>query len=535
MKRLIGLVLCLAMLLSFVGVSAASQASGDDEVISSVFFASDPQFYQSYTRNLFGAASITSCQSVVKRAIALASEGGHDIDAFVFGGDYTQNESSLDKKDPKNIEIFGDLNSSGNFPWHYGNDPKYTLAYINEILKSYYPETSDNAIYIQGNHDPDITDEKTFGLAPMGAYEYDDFIVYVINDADLAGPRPRCEDMGAEIAYDRTTGIPTISLIENPTAVVTKNANKLKAYLNTLIAKGDTRPVFIASHQPLYSERYSDYNGNAKLIFDVVNEAAKKLDIVFFFGHTHQKVDNIGGGLSYVARGEKLKVCNDPTLSSSDTLTYSEETLNFTYMNFGHLARYSGTNATLSSTVIDITADKLIITRYRLKNETTLAKNCVLSSYEISRKTPKSAIPSTITTTVDAKGATKTLADGETLIIKSGGVLKNATINASKGTFKIGDMTLSGIATFNENGKLTVKKGDLLKISNATDNTFLLKDTISSGDNSYSVKLFNKTSSLSENVTFEFDPIYSGDVMFRLDVSNVPTAADLNASYILED
>lgn len=531
MKKLVSFILCAAMLLCVPVMASNTQSNNlspkkTDDVITSVFFASDAQFYQSFTRQLFGNNTLTSCQPVVARLISLAKEGGHDIETFVFGGDYTQNESSLDMTDEKNKEIFGSTRG-----WHYGNNPKYTLAYIKETINNYFSPGSDNIIFLQGNHEPDITDDKDYGLSPMGAYEFDDYIVYVLNDQDAAGPRPRCQDISSEIAIDSDTNLPTVSKIENPTELVAANAKTLNTYLKNLIKSGDTRPVFIASHQPLYSERYSDYNGNAKLIFDAINGPAEELDIIFFFGHTHQKVDNIGGGLSYVAKGDTLKVCNNPNLGSSDTLTYYNGQLNFTYMNFGHLARYSGTNEVLSSTVIDITKDNLILTRYRGKDESTAAKDCVLATYTIPRVNPAETIPSKITGTVDANGETKVLSVGENVTISKDGVLKNATIDATNGFVDFGGLILTGKINFNQNGKISVNKGNTIKIVDGTTNTFLQKKTLTTDNDSYTMTITNYQSGLSDEITFNFDPIYEGDVMFRAIITNVPEDATLSASY----
>lgn len=533
MKKVLSILLCLTTLLSM----SVMASSGADEVITSVFFASDAQFYQSYTRTLFGNNTITSCQPVVERLVSLAQEGGHNIETFVFGGDYTQNEASLDMTDEKNQEIFG-----VNRDWHYGNDPKYTLAYIKETVNDYYTVSDSNMIFLQGNHEPDITKDNNYGLTPMGAYEYDDYIVYVINDQDAAGPRPRCEDPSTQSVAQDANGNYTITQITDPNAVVTATANTLRTYLNGLIEKGDTRPVFIASHQPFYSEREKDSNGEIYLIFDVVNEAAKDLDIIFFFGHTHQKVDNIGGGLSYVEKGDTLYVCDNTLeadeidLTVDNTATYREETLNFTYMNFGHLARYYGTsNEVLSSTVIDITKDKLILTRYRGKDEDTAAADCVLATYEINRINPAETIPATITGTVDANGEEKILGNNETVTISNSGVLTNGIIDATLGSVNIKGLTVTGRITFNSEGKITAASGDVIKISqpvgNLYNNTFLLSDSVTTSDNSYTVSVKNNTSNNSKDVTFNFDSIYDGNVMFRLNITDVPENADLVVSY----
>ncbi len=537
MKKLVSFLLC-----AVITVSAFSTvAFASDEVLTSVFFASDAQFYPSFTRRGYGDDTINDCIPVVDTLVGLADKYNHDIETFVFGGDYTQNQSGLDANDTKNQEIFGVPTTPGNsstFPWHYGNDPKYSIADIKSTVNKYYTTSDANILFGQGNHEPDITEENTYGLTPCGAYEFDEYIVYMINDQDLAGPRPRTEKDPASIALN-SKGEETITPIADPEATVTKTVNDLKAYLDKMIANGDDRPVFIASHQPLYSERVKDYNCYAYLVADVVNEAAKKLDIVFFFGHTHQAVDKIGGGLSYVAKGDVLKVSNNTAItaetSSSYTLSdsdYEEYTLNFTYMNFGHLARYDGSanvnDDILSSTVIDITSDKLILTRYRARAEGMYTSDLgeIISIKEIPRINPKKA-----GTVIDGNGETKTLTDGEVYDIPKGTTYKNGTIDATLGKIILNGLTITGTVIFNENGKISAKRAKPVKIVDGTTNTFLVKDGFAGTPDHYSVKIKNNTTNNSEVIPFNFKPIYSGEIQFRLDITNVPSTADLTVVF----
>ena len=91
-------------------------------------------------------------------------------------------------------------------------------------------------------------------------------------------------------------------------------------------------------------------------------------------------------------------------------------------------------------------------------------------------------------------------------------------------------LKLSGVIEFDENGKVGVKKGNTVKIAEGASNTFLLKDAVNT-NNSYTVTVKNNTTSNSADVTFNFAPIYSGDVMFRLNIDGVPSNADLTVLY----
>lgn len=370
MKRILSLLLCGFMLLS-IPVFAESSVEGgnaesvEESVLSSVFFASDYQFYLRLTPPLYTDSSITSCKPIFTTLMRTVTSDNHSVDTVVIGGDYTQNDSCRAEANlPHDKEIFGD-----NYQYHYGNTAKYSIAEIKEVTNEFCGDT--NFVFVQGNHDADIGKPGSEDLSPTGAYEFSDYIIYVLNDQDYVGPRPRTTSAtGANVVPG------TMELITDPDRVVSSVANNLDEYLKAYSERGDYRPVFICSHQPIHYASH-DYNGKAHYIFDVVNKWANTIDIVYFFAHTHQKTDDIGGGLSYIEKGGSMNVCDDRLGNNA----YTPQNINFTYLNYGFLAYYSGTNALLSASCIDITENKLLLKRYGVREE-------ILRSYEIDRMNP---------------------------------------------------------------------------------------------------------------------------------------------------
>ena len=81
---------------------------------------------------------------------------------------------------------------------------------------------------------------------------------------------------------------------------------------------------------------------NGTCVFDdVVNEAAKELDIVYLFGHDHSKGWDcyMGGSSVYKAKGDTILI---PQFSEEkvNTNVYTEEELRFTYLNAGYVGYY---------------------------------------------------------------------------------------------------------------------------------------------------------------------------------------------------
>ncbi|MCD8384295.1 MAG: Ig-like domain-containing protein [Clostridiales bacterium] len=248
---------------------------------------------------------------------------------------------------PDNVILCGDYTNLEK-KYNYETSPDDSIAEIKSIFGAFDPDLDmDDMIFVQGNHDA-----MSSALTETGLYEFDDYLVYVIDTQN---------------AYPWKQGSLGLS------AIVQNTAENLAACLDDLIEAGETRPLIIAGHVPLhFSARTSSLhttgdNLYASYIFDVVNEAGQSLDIIYLFGHNHSKGwdSYLGGSCVYQGVGDTVLI---PTWEEGDvdTETYSEETLSFTYLNAGYLGYCSdsGADDTLTCTVCQIYSDKIVLTRY---------------------------------------------------------------------------------------------------------------------------------------------------------------------------
>lgn len=268
-------------------------------------------------------------------------EGGKDPDNVIFCGDYSNDDQLYD----------------------YQLSPDGAIQEIRGVIGTECPDIpQEDLIFVQGNHDA-----LTGAISGSGLHEYDGYLVYVLNTQyDFPWKQ------GRDTAFrDR----------------VTAASEAMKACFDELIEKGETRPVFIAGHVPLhFTARTSSRHGTgdnmyAGYIFDVVNEAAKSLDIIYMTGHEHSKgwACYLGGACMFRAAGETLLI-PEPGDRTDWTDEFREETLNFTYMNAGFTGYYMNCAAeeyssdpdspyraadeTLTCSTAEIYADRIVITRY---------------------------------------------------------------------------------------------------------------------------------------------------------------------------
>ena len=295
---------------------------------STIFFASDYQPEEGFDAPKDTLAALLSS----------AISDGKTPDAVVMCGDYT-NEHGL---------------------YDYQLSPDDSINEIKEVVREAAPEVKgSNMIFVQGNHDAmgDL-------ISQSGLHEYDNYLIYVLNTEEDF-PWSQGKTAGS---YDK----------------VSAAATDMKECFDKLIAEGETRPVFIAGHVPLhYSARTSSRHSTgdnlySSLIFDVVNEAAGSLDIIYMHGHNHNKGWDcyMGGAAAYKAVGDEIII---PVFHDGDKTTddFEEKTLNFTYLNAGYTGyymncaasdydgeSYKAADETLTATVCEVYKDRIEITRY---------------------------------------------------------------------------------------------------------------------------------------------------------------------------
>ena len=314
-------------------VTEQEEARADEEGIplATVFFASDYQ----------AEPGFAAPADALRGSMAAAKSDGKIIDSIVICGDYT------------NDGVLHD----------YQLSPDESIEEIRGIAKEEIPGMSDeDMVFVQGNHD-----KLTGQITESGLHDEGDYLIYVLNTEEdfpwKQGKKSGC------------------------LAKVTKASEAMKDCFDELILKGETRPVIIAGHVPLHftartSSRHSTGdNLYSSLIFNVVNEAAGSLDIVYLYGHNHSKGWDcyMGGSSVFRSKGDTILI---PEFNEYkvDTDMYSEETLRFTYLNAGYTGyymncapeeydeddpdKYAAADTTLTATVLELYADRIVATRY---------------------------------------------------------------------------------------------------------------------------------------------------------------------------
>ena len=306
MKKSLALLLTLTMIVSAAVAFAQSGVFAEEAYTDLVTF-SDCQS--------FGPGAFNNFGSVLR---VMRDDGLPEPDALLVGGDYSR--------------LLNDYATPGIIQLR----DQYTAVYENG--------DPDAIITAQGNHDSRIP-----AFYPTGMYDMGTYCFYLINEDDYPW-----------LQLLRTQGKKTVQ----------KTAKNIKTALDAMIENGDTRPVIFITHVPLHhtvrggggDNMYSFY------LFDVINEAAKTLDVIFLFAHNHSGDydDYIGGSVNFMAPGDTVRIPN-PEKRGEDN--YLEETLNFTYTNCGYIG-YSKNNQTETSTnvlsmgAIRFFADRFVFLKY---------------------------------------------------------------------------------------------------------------------------------------------------------------------------
>lgn len=300
MKKLLSFALAVIMVLGIATFGSSAKGVFADDAYATVVTASDFQHWGTDAYDLFG--------NILNLAI---TQGLPKPDSMLVGGDYTM--VLLDNAVPG-------------------------ISRIRNTYLNAFPEADPaSVVCIQGNHDNSKDEFAETGFYNMGKY-----CLYAINENDFPWKQSQKKDDGVKaVAAD-----------------IEKN-------LDNMIKTGDKRPVIVITHVPLHHTGRNNYGDNmyASYIFNVLNEKAKKLDIIFLFGHNHSSEydDYIGGSVNFMAPGEKIRI---PFADKKGEDCYTEETLNFTYTNCGYIG-YSDNNVTETSTnvltlgFIQFTPDKL--------------------------------------------------------------------------------------------------------------------------------------------------------------------------------
>ena len=317
MKRFTALMLCLLMLIGClpVNVLAADDSEVTAQAEDTIYVLAGGDF-QEAGDHANSAANVTNILKQINQKYTT-------MDGFLFIGDY-------------DCETHNDVTETANG----------ITALMDAVDNVYTNITDANSVLAQGNHD--YMDSR---IDATGGHDFEGYSTYVLNEDDYPN------------GGGSQSGVQTL-------------ANNLKIWLNNKIGEGYSAPIFIVSHLPLAFTPRTVTQGDAKYakyIFDVLNDAgANGLNIIFLHGHDHAYgPDNyMGGEAIYLPKGDKINIAE-----SESTSKWTEETLNFTYMNAGYTGYYSGpytydtTAGTdkLTMTVFAITDNEVTVERYSEK------------------------------------------------------------------------------------------------------------------------------------------------------------------------
>lgn len=244
------------------------------------------------------------------------------------------------------------------------DDANPGIMLIRNTMTSVYPDFNEESVVcIQGNHDNPAAGFTATGFYDMGAY-----CLYAINEDSFPWQQ------NLKIWADK---------------LVASVAADLKSNLDSMISKGDLRPVIVMTHVPLHhtTRQSGGDNKYASYIFDVLNEAGKTLDIVFIFGHNHSDEydDYIGGAVNFMTCGDTIRI---PDAQNTSETVYNEYTLNFTYTNCGYVGYSNNSDNEISTSTLTAGAIRFCENTIRFVK---YSEDGLFRQYEITKKNPGTA------------------------------------------------------------------------------------------------------------------------------------------------
>lgn len=280
-----------------------------------------------------GSDPTQSARQVTEILTAMQRDGIKAIDGFLFAGDYTV---KLD---------------------YSAKDSNEGMTSLKTTVQNMFPSLKEeNIVLEQGNHDNSKAGEPIYH-SESGLHTFDSYSVYVINEKD----------------YPWESGNQAGSYYENIDA---HTANCLKESLEKLSKENYEKPIFVLCHIPLHITTRTNLYGDGeygKYIFDVLNEYGKKnLNLFFLYGHNHSKgcENYLGGAAVFLKKGDEIYI---PVLgckhgaNMEKGVTYTTETLNFTYMNAGYVGYFKDrgySDGCLTMTSFKFDEEKVEIARY---------------------------------------------------------------------------------------------------------------------------------------------------------------------------
>ena len=319
-RRILSALLVLVLVFSMLPVSTFA-ASGD--IVDAAIIFSDLHTKKSDYK-----------ESTLKNVMTAVKNAGLPVSSVTSAGDaFSVNEDSSSSNGPytgKTSTLTNAIQSVlGNVPVNY-----------------VWSDHDRYAVQADGSTLLDKTSRLVYGAGNDGVYGTDDddnYYVYSLSMGDLCSYDRYKAGFNTDSTNNRANNGFTATVDQAVANFVADAANLKK-----------DRPLFIASHQPLFDNRND--NAFAEKWFDAINKVATEMDVAFFYGHNH-KYDT--GNDYYYAKGSTMPVTttngwNGYQTNSGWQYTNGDpksvnKTLNFTHMCAGYLAP-SSTGSTSSTT-----------------------------------------------------------------------------------------------------------------------------------------------------------------------------------------
>lgn len=321
----------LAILVVFLSVYMPGYVKGDEqpEHVDSFIVLAD---LHTDKNTSFDENSDAHQLKVLKGALRAAEQGsGHALSNVISAGDaftvcYDQNDQPhLDKHIGSTVAVTEAIQSAFVNEENKDVPVKYVWSDHDRYADIFYEVTDWNTL-------AGVPIEETkksqfiYGAGEDGAYgtaDDENYYVYSLSMADMANPDN--DDRYSSGFHDQATREAAM--------------DEFVRIANTL---DNSKPLFIASHQPLFAKRGD--NDYALAWYECISAVAEHRDVAFFFGHNH-KYDtdvnlNTGGELLpnpyFYPYGSEVKIAYMGTENDKEKGEY--RTINFTHFCAGYLA-----------------------------------------------------------------------------------------------------------------------------------------------------------------------------------------------------
>ena len=282
MKKLIALLLCLAMFISVLPLSvfaaegtATGDFTGSTSVVDGLVVMSDLHVGTSGTTE-------SSKQSRLESVLTQIKNAGVPVSSVNSAGDmFSSNESVV----------------SG------------TVSKITGWVRNVFSGVATNYVWTDHDRGADVAKDSSL-------ITYSNYYVFLLSMADTTHK----ERYGVK-AYTADEVNQHIEAFETAVADLDKS-----------------KPLFIVAHQPLLDKR--DDNGYAYVWATAINKVAEEMDVVYFYGHNHNYDSS---AYYYYGKGDTMAVPNTSLVNTNITLNFTHVNAGYMYPSTANSSTRSGT------------------------------------------------------------------------------------------------------------------------------------------------------------------------------------------------